>query len=414
MTSTPTRFHYAWVVLAVGTLVVFGALGMARFGYTAVLPAMQDSLGMDNTQAGILATANLVGYVALSAIGGALAARYGPRVVIAVGLAVAGIGMLLTGVANGFLWAAVWRALTGMGSGASNVSVMGMLAAWFASRRRGLASGISVTGSSIGLIFLGPLVPRILSAYGDGWRVCWLLFGSVTLLLAIGCVLLLRDRPSEVGLEPFGAGSGDLAVDPRPEALPWARVYRSAPVWHLGIVYVGFGFSYIIYMTFFIKFLVAEAGYSQQAAGGLFMAMGWLSLVCGLVWGAISDAVGRKSALATVYLIHTVAFGLFALWPTPSGFTLSAILFGLSAWSIPAIMAASCGDVLGPRLAPAALGFITLFFGLGQAMGPTVAGAIADSAGSLSPAFLLAAGAALLGAIGASLLRPASTAPVVH
>lgn len=236
----------------------------------------------------------------------------------------------------------------------------------------------------------------------------------LTLLLAIGCVLLLRDRPSEVGLKPFGAGSGDLAVDPRPEALPWARVYRSAPVWHLGIVYVGFGFSYIIYMTFFIKFLVAEAGYSQQAAGGLFMAMGWLSLVCGLVWGAISDAVGRKSALATVYLIHTVAFGLFALWPTPSGFTLSAILFGLSAWSIPAIMAASCGDVLGPRLAPAALGFITLFFGLGQAMGPTVAGAIADSAGSLSPAFLLAAGAALLGAIGASLLRPASTAPVVH
>jgi fucose permease len=70
------RFHYAWVVLTVGTLVVFGALGLARFGYTMLLPAMQAGLGLDNTQAGGLATANLVGYLVLSVAGGALAVRY--------------------------------------------------------------------------------------------------------------------------------------------------------------------------------------------------------------------------------------------------------------------------------------------------------------------------------------------------
>ncbi len=79
------------------TLVVFGSLGLARFGYTMVLPAMQAGLDIDNTQTGALATANLVGYLALAVIGGALAARYGPRVVIAAGLAVAGAGMMLTG-----------------------------------------------------------------------------------------------------------------------------------------------------------------------------------------------------------------------------------------------------------------------------------------------------------------------------
>jgi hypothetical protein len=57
-------FHYAWIILAVGTLVVFGALGLARFGYTMVLPAMQLELGLNNTQAGGLATANLIGYLA--------------------------------------------------------------------------------------------------------------------------------------------------------------------------------------------------------------------------------------------------------------------------------------------------------------------------------------------------------------
>lgn len=413
MSATTSRFrhlHYGWLVLAMGTLVVFGSLGLARFGYTVVLPAMQEDLGMDNTQAGVLGTANLVGYLALSMIGGALAARYGPRVVITVGLAVAGGSMLLTGLADGFLPAAAWRALTGVGSGASNIPVMGLLAAWFASRRRGLASGIVVAGSSVGLIFVGLLVPRILSVYGEGgWRICWFIFGGITLLLAVGGFLLLRNRPSEVGLKPVGADTGHSASSPPTEPLQWRRVYRSTAVWHLGFVYVAFGFSYIIYMTFFVKGLIAEGGYTQEASGRLFMTMGWFSLLCGLLWGTASDVIGRKRALIIVYVIHAVAFSLFALWPAPLGFTISAILFGLSAWSIPAIMAATCGDVLGSRLAPAALGFITFFFGVGQAIGPSIAGAIADAAGSFSPAFLLAGGVALLGAFGASLLRPAST-----
>ena len=74
---------------------------------------------MDNTQAGALATANLVGYLALAVIGWALAARYGPRLIISVALALAGVGMLLTGLANGFLSAAVCRAVVGVGSGAT-------------------------------------------------------------------------------------------------------------------------------------------------------------------------------------------------------------------------------------------------------------------------------------------------------
>ncbi len=64
----------------------------------------------------------------------------------------------------------------------------------------------------------------------------------------------------------------------------------------------------------------------------------------------------------------------------------------------------AAGDVVGPRLAPAALGFVTLFFGVGQALGPGIAGAMADASQSLAPAYLLAAGVAGLGAIGSVLL----------
>lgn len=408
--SAASRLHYAWIVLAVGTLVVFGALGLARFGYTMLLPPMQAGLLLNNTQAGALATANLAGYLVLALVGGALAARVGPRVVIASGLAVAALGMLLTGLADSFGAALGWRALSGIGSGASNVPVMALLSAWFAQRRRGLASGIGVTGSSLGLILLGPMVPRLLAGNEEnGWRICWFVFSGVTFGLAIVALAALRNRPAEIGLIPLGAAGDEVPALAGARGLGWSSVYRSGVMWHVGLIYVAFGFSYIIYMTFFTKYLVGEAHYTQAAAGRLFMAMGWLGLFCGLIWGWVSDVIGRKGALVIVYLIHTVAFGLFALWPSPAGLTLSAALFGLSAWSIPAIMAATCGDLLGPRFAPAGLGFVTLFFGLGQAAAPSAAGAVADAAGSLAPAMLLASGVAFLGALGSLLLRQGAT-----
>lgn len=64
-------------------------------------------------------------------------------------------------------------------------------------------------------------------------------------------------------------------------------------------------------------------------------------------------------------------------------------------------------------MAPAALGFVTLFFGLGQAAGPSVAGALADATESFGPAFLLAAGVAFLSGVGSLLLQPPRTAAEV-
>lgn len=71
------RIHYGWMVLGIGSLRVCGALGLARFGYTTVLPAMQAEFGLDNERAGLLATYNLVGYLVLSVAGGALASAPG-------------------------------------------------------------------------------------------------------------------------------------------------------------------------------------------------------------------------------------------------------------------------------------------------------------------------------------------------
>lgn len=385
---------------------MFGSLGLARFGYTMILPAMQSNLGLNNTQTGGIATANLIGYLILSVFGGALAARYGPRIVISAGLAIAGIAMIMTGLSNSFVSVSFWRAITGIGSGASNVPAIGLLAAWFAQHRRGFASGIGVTGSSLALIVLGISVPYILKISGsDGWRICWFIYGSFTVLLSLLAITVLRNSPSELGILPAGVTENTITEITGGRKLNWSKVYKSVSVWHLGIIYIAFGFSYIIYITFFSKYLISEVNFTQEAAGRLFMIMGWFSLFCGLIWGSFSDKFGRKAALIIVYLIQAASFSLFALLPTYTGAIISSFLFGISAWSIPAIMAATCGDILGPRLAPAGLGFITLFFGIGQAAGPGIAGMIADALHSFSPALLLASLVATAGAIGSFMLK---------
>jgi sugar phosphate permease len=399
-------------VLAISVLVVFASLGLARFGYGILLPSMQKALELDNTGTGMLETANLVGYLLFSLIGGALASRYGPRLVISLGLLTAGSGMAATGTVKREWTAVLFRGLTGMGSGASNVPAMGLVSAWFGFKLRGLGSGIAVSGSSFAFILLGPLVPRLLEVVPEsGWRLTWYFYAAAALLVTVLAAVLVRDRPEQCGLLPLGnAGDaqGERATGDGTahKGLRWGLVYRSAPVWNLGLLYTAFGFSYIIYVTFFVRYLTGELGYTRIAAGNLFMVIGWCSLGCGLLWSGLSDRIGRKAALITVYLIQTLSYALFALSGGTGSVLLSAVLFGLTAWSIPAIVAAACGDYVGHRLAPAALGFVTLFFGTGQAFGPVVAGMIADGTGSFRGAFMLAACVACAGAAGSLFLRP--------
>jgi MFS family permease len=404
-TGKAGRLHYGFVVLGLVILVVFSALGLARFGYTSILPAMQAALQLSNTQTGVLQSWNLIGYLVTVVFSGVLAARFGPRVVIAVGLLVVALGMGLTGLIPTFGAGCAGRFLAGVGGASSNVPAMALLSAWFGARRRGLAAGAGAAGSSVGLIVTGPLVPAILQRAGaDGWRVSWAVLAGLTLLVFTAAALFLRNRPAEKGLRPIG----ESEAESRPAAaaasvLDWASVYRSRLLWKLAAIYFGFGFSYIIYSTFFVRYLTGEAGFSRSGAGGLWLQVGVVSIVGGFLWGSVSDRWGRRAALFWVFGLQGTAFLLFGLGREAWSVYSSAALFAATAWSVPALMAALCGDLFGARLAPAALGLITLVFGLGQALGPYLAGAIADATHSFAPAFLLAGAVALLLGGGGSL-----------
>ena len=400
------RVHYSIVVLGLIILVVFSALGLGRFGYTSILPAMQEALGLSNTQTGVLQSWNLLGYLATVVVAGFLAARFGPRVVISFALLVAAAGMALTGLIPTFRAACVGRFLAGVGGAGSNVPAMALVSAWFGKRRRGMATGLAAAGSSLGLMVTGPLIPAILERNGDGgWRVSWYVLGALTLVVFVAVALFLRNRPAEKGLCVIGESDADRDASRSATArfsLNWGSVYRSGLLWKLAGIYFGFGFSYIIYSTFFVRYLTSEAGFTRTTAGALWMQIGVLSVVSGLLWGSVSDRWSRRAGLMWVFGLQGVAILLFGLSREAWSVYLSAALFAVTAWSVPALMAALCGDLFGARLAPAALGLITMVFGLGQALGPYLAGAIADATRSYAVAFVVAGATALTLGLGGS------------
>ncbi len=409
-----TKIHYGWIVMAMGMLTTIGAHGFGRMAYTLILPAMKDSLQFTYAQLGLLGTGNFIGYLSLAIIGGFLAARFGTRMVITLALALMGVTMIMTGLAQSFGFALGMRLLTGFGNGAAYVPAMALGSAWVAMKRRGFATGIVSGGIGAGTLIAGLVVPPILEAYGpEGWRYCWYYLGGAVIGILMIVYIFIRNQPEEKGLLPIGSEESNPPSKPKGEegkakVLQWGLVYRVKEIWYLGFVYFMYGFSYIIYMTFFAAYLIKEMGLGQSQAGGLWALVGGLSIFCGVIWGGISDLLGRKYGSTLAYLTLAVAYALFALIKSEFGFYASALIFGLTAWSIPTIMAAAAGDYVGPRLAPAGLGFITLFFGIGQALGPAIGGYLADATRSFTIPFLLASSVSLLGSLSSLYLRKPS------
>ena len=382
-------FHYGWVIVFASMLCIMACLGFGRFALGMLLPSMGATLHLSYSQMGYISTANFLGYLVSVLVSGHIAVKSGPRMVIFFALLLVGISMALVSRAASFSHVLVLYMLTGIGSGATNVPVMGLVSAWFRAKKRGKAAGFVVIGSGFAIILSGKLIPYINSVTGsEGWRTSWLILSGLVMTVAIIGFIFLRNRPEELGLLPVG--SEDVAFAPvKPKVL--VNVYRQWVIYYLGIIYFLFGYTYVIYATFIVTTLVKERGFSESVAGNFWAWVGFLSLFSGPVFGTLSDRLGRKAGLIMVFSLQTLAYLLVASGLPGLFLYLSIFFFGIVAWSIPSIMAAAVGDYVGARNAPAAFGLVTFIFGFGQIAGPSVAGILAERTGSFSSSFMMAA-----------------------
>jgi MFS family permease len=382
------------VIVCTGTLSILACLGLGRFALGMLLPSMAATLHLTYSQMGFISTANFLGYLVSVLVSGFWAVRIGSRRLIFIALLTVGISMALVSQAKSFGSVLFLYMLTGIGSGASNVPIMGLVSAWFSSSSRGRAAGFIVIGSGFAIMLSGKLIPYVNRLAGpEGWRINWLILSSIVIVIAFISLLLMRDRPEQKGLRQVGSDSPGTAVNPHihAEDAPHISVYKKGIIYYLGAIYFLFGYTYVIYATFIVTTLVKERGFTESSAGNFWAWVGLLSLFSGPVFGTLSDRLGRKTGLMIVFFLQMLSYLLVASGLPGMFLYLSIFFYGIVAWSIPSIMAAAMGDYVGAHKAAAAFGLVTFIFGFGQISGPAVAGMLAEKTGSFSGSFYMAA-----------------------
>lgn len=380
--------HYGWVVVFVGTLTIFACLGLARFAFGMLLPSMREALMLSYDEMGFLGTGNFAGYLVAVAMAPFLLRRFSPRQLITAGLLLIAAGM--SGIAAGKSYPLILLLYTavGFGSGFANIPVMVLVSYWFRQEKRGRAAGLIVIGSGFAIVFSGFVIPALNNRFGpDGWRISWVLLALIVFVVAMVAALLIRNDPAEKGLAPVGM-SQELDYDPSESRGSYSPLRILT---HLGILYFVFGATYVIYGTFIVTTMVEEYAYAEASAGQFWSWVGFFSLFSGTVFGLLSDKVGRKRGLMTVFGVQTLAYLLAGSHLGTLAMFGSVVLYGVAVFAIPAIMAAAVGDYLGKARAAAAFSIITFCFAIGQTLGPAVAGMVAESTGTFTGSYLVSA-----------------------
>lgn len=388
MVTRLRSLHFAWVIAALGFLIIFACIGLGRYAYTMLLPSMQAGLGLPDDRMGFIGTGNFCGYLLAVVLAPRLIRRFRPRRVIAGGLALITLALFGISISRGFLLPLSLYFLVGMGTGFANIPTMALISHWFRSEQRGRAAGLMIGGNGAAIMLAGVLVPQLNRSFGaDGWRAGWLLLAAVALLVTALASWLVRNSPAELGLEPLGR-----PLPPSPDQLvPRERQGDGALLVRLGLLYLAFGATFMVYGTFIVTTMVREYGFSESRAGIYWSWAGFFSLFSGVLFGTLSDRIGRRHGLALVFTVLTASYLLAGLKLGSAGLILSIILYGSAVFAIPAIMAAAVGDYLGLSRAASAFATITIFFAAGQTIGPATAGLIAKASGTFTHAYLSAA-----------------------
>ncbi|MBI5068004.1 MAG: YbfB/YjiJ family MFS transporter [Deltaproteobacteria bacterium] len=363
-----------------GALALAAAMGIGRFAYTALLPAAQRALGIDDAVGGAIASVNLLGYLV-----GVLVARGLPQPARPRGLLT---GLFLTALttagvaASGapLLWFAL-RFLSGVASGL--VFVLATTAALDAGPGSVPRPGTLYAGVGCGMAFSGALAGLVPGSLG--WQLPWLLLGGVAAALALAA------WPALGAPLAHGPAAGGPASGPHGGLRLGFR--------RLGAAYFLEGLGYIVSGTFAVVAVRRTPGLEALAP--------WTWTLTGLaaapsapLWSALGRRIGLRGALVVAYLTQAAGMALPSVSNAAASAVVGAALFGSTFLGI-VVLTMSAARLLVPRALGRAVGTLTALYGVGQIIGPIAAGALSQRLGDPRPAVLLAslavaAGAALL------------------
>ena len=389
--SSLPRLLWLALALSLGAAV---SLGVTRFAYGLLLPVMREDLGWTYTLAGAMNTANAFGYLIGALATPRLIRRYGASPVLLGGALLASVFMAASGFFTDAAPLLVQRTLAGAASALVFVAG-GLMAARLGARapeHAGLLLGLYYGGTGWGIVVSALGVPALLAAGAaapHAWAWAWWGLALACVLATVGLawpakVLQKEELAAQVTVGP--------AADSVQNPVPWRRM---APVL-LG--YTLFGVGYIGYMTFVIA-LLREQGVRPGAITLFYALLGLAVVASARIWAGLLNRAKGGGALALLNALLGVATVLPALtgaWPVVLA---SGLLFGAVFLSVVASTTAFVRHNLPqPQWAAGISGF-TILFALGQIIGPTVVGWVADGPGGLARGLIYSAGALWLGAL---------------
>nr|WP_294516327.1 YbfB/YjiJ family MFS transporter [uncultured Rhodopila sp.] len=378
------------VALALGGLIALAAaMGVGRFVYTPILPVMAEALGLSKAQAGLIASANFLGYL----IGALLAAtphlRGNRRTWLLGALAVSAVTTAAMGLTTSMPAFLILRAIGGAASAfvlvLASALVLDRLAAagrtgLFALHFGGVGAGIAVSA----------LVVSVLQAFGEDWSVLWFAVGGLSLAATAAVAWLIPPA------DPPGAGvAGSIADATRRRGLP-----------ALVCAYGLFGFGYVITATFLVA-IVRASPPLRSVEPLVWLVVGLTAAPSVALWARASLRLGVTRTFSIACVTEAVGVAASVLWPSVTGALLAAALLGGTFMGLTAL-----GLSAARRLAPGnprpVLAVMTASFGFGQIVGPVLAGLLSEHTGSFALPSLLAAGALLVAAAVVSRVPAAS------
>ena len=400
MSRTP-KFFYGYVVVAAALLIMMLSTG-ALYSFGVFFKPVLTEFGWTRAATSGAYSLCILLLGALSIVVGRLNDRFGPRIVVTGCALLLGSGYLLMSQVS-----ATWQlylfygTLVGIGTSGTLVPPISTVARWFV-KRRGLMTGIAMSGIGLGTMIIPPLANWIISGYG--WRTSYTVLGIAVLVLMILVAQLLRRDPSQMGQLPYGNKEQEN-LSSATGGLSLQGATRSVQFWMVVVIFLFFGVTVQAIMVHIVPH-ATDIGISAASAASILALIGGASVAGRIIMGNAGDSIGNKmTGIICFALILAALLWLFVteeVW----AFYLFAVVFGFGYGGMASVASPIAAELFGMVSHGVILGAIFCGMAIGEAIGPTLTGYIFDTAGSYQPAFLVSAMLSVIALVLVPLLRP--------
>jgi MFS family permease len=403
------RYFYGWVIAVSAFFTLLVTNGLTFAGITVFDPAMIKEFGWNRGTLKFRDFLTMALAGVLSPLAGAIADKYGVKWLMAGGAALLAVALLAYGQINSALQMYVVHVMFAVVLATCGIVMAVILVSrWFV-KRRGTATGIAMVGTSAG----GALFPAIggflVGPYG--WRASLMVYAVFPAVLLVVILLFIRERPSDMGLEPLGAGEAGRGGAPA-SGLDYREAIRTRTFWLIAAA-GSMTFYAILGISANLVLHLRGQGLDLPAAARGLSWMFIMGLTGKFLFGYLADLFDHKRVLlvnlaimfAGSLALASMKMDLF--WPF-------VICFGLGWGGIYTLLQLITMDAFGLKAAGRVLGTRTVMDAIGGGLGPWVTGWLFDRTGSYQVPFLVVSALILVTFFSSMALRishPAAHAP---